>query len=162
MLPSDARIWIYQSNRMLTPSEEIQIGNRTAHFIDSWTAHNKELAGSFEIRHSIFLIMMIDEKHSNASGCSIDKSLHFIQSLEKEFGITLTDRQIFAYRMENDIRLSRRNEFEVLIQAGTITDETIIFNNLVNTKGDLEKTWEVPYRNSWHRLLAGGTQPISS
>ena len=152
-LPSDSRIWIYQSSRELSAQEESKISFLAKSFIDSWTAHNQELKGSFEIRHHIFLILMIDENHANASGCSIDKSIHFIQKIEKDFSISLLDRQIFALREKDRINLVKRKEFESMIHSGEINENTIVFNNLIQMKSELQTNWEVPIKESWHGAI---------
>jgi hypothetical protein len=151
-MPDDSRIWIYQSDRKLTVLEEEKITSLAKEFVDSWTAHNQELKASFEIRYGIFLIIMIDSKHALASGCSIDKSVHFIQRIEKDFAISLLDRQIFALRDDNEIRLVRRKEFERMIEK-EISPDTIVFNNLIQTKRELETKWEIPIRESWHGAI---------
>src|SRR5437868_414127 len=96
-MPADARVWVYQSNRELTGTETKTIAEKTAAFADKWTAHNQALRAAFEIRYNRFLILMIDEKEAMASGCSIDSSVHFIQSLEKEFHINFFDRMLFSF-----------------------------------------------------------------
>lgn len=148
-IPDDARVWVYQSNREFTTEEEDQITILTKEFLNSWTAHNQELKASFEIRYHIFLILMIDGKHALASGCSIDKSIHFIQNIEKQFSISLLDRQIFALKEDGKINLMKRKDFEKMIEK-EITLETIVFNNLVQTKQELNSKWEIPIRESWH------------
>ena len=121
----------------------------TNEFLNSWTAHNQELKASFEIRYHIFLILMIDGKHALASGCSIDKSIHFIQNMERQFSISLLDRQIFALKEAGRINLVKRKDFEKMIEK-EISLDTIVFNNLVQTKHELNTKWEIPIRESWH------------
>jgi hypothetical protein len=36
---------------------------------------------------------------------------------------------------------------------GLITDETVVFNNLVDTKEAFEKNWEISLGESWHKQL---------
>jgi hypothetical protein len=152
-MPAHSRIWIYQSSRQFTNEEEKSISVYTKSFLDSWTAHNQELKASFEIRHHLFLILMIDQEQAAASGCSIDKSIHFIQKIEKEFSVSLLDRQIFAIRENDSITLVRRKDFDQMIRSGEINGDTIIFNNLLETKNDLETKWEIPVRESWHGAI---------
>jgi hypothetical protein len=40
--------------------------------------------------------------------------------------------------------------FQNFVKAGKITSETIVFNNMVQTKGELALKWEVSARDSWH------------
>ncbi len=152
-MPSYSRVWIYQADRQFTKGEEDKISNRAKSFLESWTAHNQELKASFEIRHHLFLILMIDQKHALASGCSIDKSFHFIQEIEKEFSVSLLDRQIYAIRENENINLVKRKDFDKMIRTGEINGETVVFNNLVETKSELETKWELPVRESWHGAL---------
>src|SRR3954470_21026295 len=100
-LPAHSRIWIYQTNRQLTDEETNSISEKTKKFLESWTAHDNALKAGFEIRYNRFLILMIDEKVAGASGCSIDKSVHFIQSLEKDYQVDFFDRMSFAFKNGN-------------------------------------------------------------
>jgi hypothetical protein len=94
---------------------------------------------------------MIDKNYTEASGCSIDKSVHFIQSLEKEFNITLMDRMLFAYKNNGRVEVVSKKEFSSLLSQGVVNDETTVFNNLVQSKEELNKNWEVALKESWHR-----------
>jgi hypothetical protein len=98
---------------------------------------------------------VVDESQAGASGCSIDKSVRFMKELEVQYNINLFDRFNLAYKQDNIIRSVPRNQFEELIKAGTITQNTIVFNNLVQTLAELETKWEVPLKDSWHIQLFG-------
>jgi len=152
-LPTDARLWIYQADRKLSASEEEKINALTSKFLETWTAHEKNLKASFEIRYHLFLFILIDEKAAMASGCSIDKSMHFILQLERELGLSFTNRNLFAYRKGQEVELISRKEFEEAIAAGTIDDTTIVFNNLIQNKKELDSEWEIPFAKSWHKTL---------
>lgn len=152
-MPSDARVWVYQCNKELNESEVKSINEKTATFMNSWTAHNQQLLASSTLRYNRFLILMIDEKQALASGCSIDSSVHFIQSLEKEFHISFFDRMLFAYKNGDRVEALPRSAFEKAISEGKINNETIVFNNLVQTKHELDTKWEVPLKNSWHKKV---------
>lgn len=152
-MPPDARVWVYQCNRTLTETEIKTVLARTTVFTDSWTAHKQDLQAGFDIRYNRFLILIIDEKQAMASGCSIDSSVHFIQTLEKELGVSFFDRMLFAYRDGDRVEVLPRAAFESAVRTGKISDDTIVFNNLVQTKRELDSAWEVPMKNSWHKQL---------
>ena len=42
-------------------------------------------------------------------------------------------------------------DFQKFAKERKITSETIVFNNMVNTKEDFENNWEVPANQSWHK-----------
>lgn len=152
-MPADARVWVFQSNRAFLPEELNSITEQARQFIENWTAHEQALLASFEIRYHRFLILMIDQHQAQASGCSIDKSIHFIQKIEKQFAVTLLDRMQLAYKVNDEVIVVHRNKFEELIEKGSIDENTIVFNNLVQSKMELDAKWEVPLRISWHKAL---------
>lgn len=154
-LPGDTRLWIYQCDRKLSDSEIEAIKEQGDNFIDNWAAHGEKLQAAFEILHSQFLIIFADEDEAKASGCSIDRSLHFIKNLEQEYSISLLNRTLVAYIVdgEDEIVTLPQEEFVGLVAQGTLNENTIVFNNLVTTKQDLETKWQVPIKKSWHADL---------
>lgn len=150
-LPDTARVWIYQSNREFTENEISFINEKAREFINSWTRHGDDLKGSFTIKYNQFLVIGVDESFNNVSGCSIDASVHFIQELEKEFQLDLMDKMNISFKNGEHINLVKLPDFQKYVREKKITQETIVFNNMVNTKEDFEHKWEVPAKNSWHK-----------
>lgn len=149
----DSRVWVYQSNRELTASETETLKKAALNFVAGWTAHEMPLDAGAEIFYNRFLVLMVDEKQAGASGCSIDKSVKFIKEAEANLGITLMDRMNLAYKEGDKVLSCSKAEFEQLMLSGKINDETIVFNNLVGTKAELDTNWEIPLANSWHKNL---------
>ncbi len=99
---------------------------------------------------------MVDEEALAAGGCSIDASTRMLKQLEQQYQVNLFDRLTIAWRNEQEvIETASRTAFESLLAKGVITDNTIVFNNLVTTKAELETNWEVPLHKSWHKQLVG-------
>jgi len=149
-LSADSRVWVYQASREFSGEEINSIGELTREFLAGWTAHNNALNAGFEIRYNRFLILMVDEKSAGASGCSIDKSVHFIKSLEKKFGIDFFDRMSFAYKKDGAVETVNKIEFNKLYSKGILNSDSIVFNNLIETREQLATRWEIPLKNSWH------------
>ena len=152
-MPSDARVWVYQSNTLLSVDEVNKISEEGKAFIESWTAHGAALKASFDILYKRFIIISVDEKQAMASGCSIDKSLAFIKSLEQQYNLKLLDRMQVAYRKEQEIEVCSLPEFEKLAVKGIVTSSTIVFNNMVTTKEAFDHSWEVPLQESWQKKV---------
>jgi hypothetical protein len=150
-LPNNSRVWIYQSNREFTEKEIAFISTKAEEFINSWTRHGDDLKGSFTIKYNQFLVLAVDESFNNVSGCSIDASVHFIQALEKELQLNLMDKMNVTFKNGNHINLVRLSDFQKFAKEHKITQETIVFNNMVATKEDFENSWEVPAKDSWHK-----------
>ncbi|MEO1712860.1 MAG: hypothetical protein AAFU60_05940 [Bacteroidota bacterium] len=152
-LPDTSRVWIYQSNRIFTEAETQRLKVILQQFAEQWTSHNRALRANASLLHDRFIVLLVDESMAGASGCSIDKSVHFMQAIEQEFGVQLFDRMNFAYQQGSEIRTANRDEFVSLYAQGIITDETIVFDNLVKTKGELSSGWQKPLAESWHARM---------
>ncbi len=149
----NSRVWVYQADRELTPVETEQILEQINNFATGWTAHNNLLKAKAEVRYKRFLILIVDESQAGASGCSIDKSVHFMKHVEQEFGINLFDRFNLAYREGEQVLSAPRHQFEDMIKQNLINSETIVFNNMVQSLNELNTKWEVPFKDSWHQQL---------
>lgn len=145
------RIWIYQADRQLNPSEEAFILDKLGEFTAQWRAHGKPLAAKAEIRHNRFVILMIDESVAPPTGCSIDKSVHLLKAIEVETGLQLFDRMQVAYRgADGGVNVVPRDGFEALLARGEVNSDTLVFNNLITSYPELDTQWEIPLRESWH------------
>jgi len=154
-MPADARLWVYQSNRILSDAEVKAIEEDGLKFISDWAAHGASLKASFDVLHHLFVVIAVDEKQALASGCSIDKSVHFIKELEQKLNLNLFDRMQVAYRTSNEINVCKLSEFEKLAAQGLVNESTIVFNNMVTSKAAFDSEWEVPLKQSWqNRVLA--------
>ena len=154
-ISENSRVWIYQSDRTLRTEEQLQIQEILKVFTSQWLAHGNQLAAGSEIRNDRFIILSVDEQLAGASGCSIDQSVKLMHEIEQRFGISLFDRFNIAYRDGNEIRTADRAEFEYLIRTGVVTPDTIVYNNLAQTRKQLETNWEVPFKESWHAQVFG-------
>tara|TARA_B100000925_G_C21860633_1_gene409819 strand:+ start:18 stop:503 length:486 start_codon:yes stop_codon:yes gene_type:complete len=152
-IDDDSRLWIYQSNRTLSNHEKILISEKIEDFLKSWTSHGNDLFCSFKIKYDLFIFIVLDEQQSAATGCSIDKLTAFIRSIENDLSISLLDRLYISYRQNEVISVEKLNDFKDKILKEKITNNTIVFNNLITHKKDLLENWEVPVSKSWHLKL---------
>ncbi len=152
-LAGESRVWIYQSSRNLANDEVAQIMKYGQEFIDNWAAHGADLRAAIEIFHNRFIVLFADESQVQASGCSIDSSVHFMKKIQEAYGIDLFDRLDIAFRTTHGIDTLRMNDFQTALSNGQLSEETLVFNNLVENKSDFESKWEVPVKESWHQQL---------
>ncbi|SDE38526.1 ABC transporter ATPase [Pedobacter soli] len=145
-----SRVWIYQSDRKFTSVEENQILNKLAAFTNQWKAHGNELLAKAEIRYGFFIILTVDESQAGVTGCSIDSSVRLIKEIENEYHVDLFNRFNIAYRVDDEVKVQGKEDFETLVNIKQVTPETIVFNNMVQTLAELDSKWEVPFKNSWH------------
>ena len=152
-LSDNSRVWIYQSSRELTETETKEIVEHGKKFIDSWSAHGAELNAAFQIFYNRFLVLFADESDVKASGCSIDSSVHFIKKIQDAYQLDLFDRLNIAFKTSNQIDTLRMNDFQLALSKGQLTENTIVFNNLIERKGEFDSSWETEVKNSWHKQL---------
>jgi len=152
-LSDSSRVWIYQSSRPFSSEEEADLKGLLENFAQRWVSHNQQLLAHALIKHHQFIILMVDESQAGASGCSIDKSVHFLKQLEERYEIDLFDRMTFAFEYNGAIKTANREEFTQMYQQGELSDETLVFNNLVKNKAELDHGWKIPLGRSWHKRL---------
>lgn len=150
LLPDHARVWIYPSSRSFTANERALIREKAKVFIEQWTAHGAELQAGIDLPYDRFFVLGLNESVQSASGCSIDSSVHFIQSLENDFDVTLLDKMNVTYRNNDNIEYIPLNEFRIKAKKKQINANVIVFNNLVMNKLEYDSLWEVPASSSWH------------
>lgn len=150
-LPSNSRIWVYQSDREFTQEEVDYISNQSKEFINQWTKHGTDLKGSFTIKYNQFLILAVDQGFNNVSGCSIDASVHFVQALEQKLNVDMMDKMNISFKVGEHINVVKMNAFRQFAKEKKIKADTLVFNNMIDTKQELEEQWEVPAEQSWHK-----------
>ncbi|SDX17696.1 ABC transporter ATPase [Aequorivita viscosa] len=149
-LPDNSRIWVYQANRKLSEQEVAEITEKTNEFLTKWTAHGAALEAALEIKYNRFIVIGLNQANASASGCSIDASVHFIQTLEKEYDIDLLDKMNVTFYSGEFIAYKPLAEFKKMAKDKSVSKNTVVFNNLVNTKAEYLENWEVPAKESWH------------
>jgi hypothetical protein len=150
ILPDHSRVWIYQCERFLAPHEVIAINEEGNRFVEGWNAHGTPLRAKIAVLENLFLIVMADEEHAKASGCSIDKSMQFVKEAENYLGASLTNRMKVAVSVDGKIIITDLNKLSDLKSQGIIHEDSLVFDNLVATKSELDKNWLVKLNAGWH------------
>ena len=149
-LPEDSKIWIYQSNRKFSDDEMTEIENELKPFIENWSAHGTSLEASYQLRYNRFIILAVNQEVQQATGCSIDSSVAFIQGLEKKYQVDLLDKMNVTFKNGEHIAHKSLIDFKKMAKEKAVTENTIVFNNLVNNIEEFNDSWEVPASESWH------------
>lgn len=150
-LPANARVWVYQSDQAFSEAQTTAINTQVTAFVNQWQSHGKAVRAWGGVKYNRFVIFVVDEGYEAPSGCSIDSSVSVIKAIEQEFGVDMFNRMNFAYKVDDTtVKSADRIDFASLYEQKSINDTTIVFNNLVNTKADLEQKWEVELGASWH------------
>lgn len=148
-LPDHSRIWIYQANRKLSDQEREFADQSLKEFCEQWVAHSQPLKTSYSIEYNQFVILATDEDYHLPSGCSIDSSVRALKELQGRLGIDLFDRSKVAFLNGEAVVTHSLSQLKGLFESGELAKSTITFNNLVPSRGDLERGWKTPVENTW-------------
>lgn len=149
-LPNHARVWVYQANKSLSPSEVEFISTQMKQFVSQWQAHGKELSAAFEVRDGRWLILGVDEQTQSATGCSIDSSVHLIQRIGQELNVDFFNRTLVLWDNNGELVEDQMHDFWAKRKAKVVTDETFVFNTLAASVAELNQKWKVRFSESWH------------
>jgi hypothetical protein len=154
-LPNNAKVFIFQADRKLTSSDVEVINMVMNSFIPKWATHGEELTAEYTILNKLFLVVGNDEERVATSGCSKDSLTHAVQSIGKQLNIDFFNRLNIAYKTGSDnFELVNMLNFKKMMQKDEISQNTIVVNNLIESKHDLLNNWQVEVKNSWHKTLA--------
>lgn len=153
VLPATTRVWIYQSTSPFREEDLPTVRTQVQQFTRQWISHNRQLRAFGDVLYNRFIVLMVDESQADASGCSIDKSVYFLKSLQQNYGVDLFDRMHFTYRDASGIHTVSRDEFASRFAKGQINEQTEVFDTLVNTKSDFDKAFIRPLGESWHKRM---------
>jgi hypothetical protein len=148
-MPPDAKVWIYAANRKLSPSEQEIITRKGHEFTTGWTAHNNQLRAEFAILHDVFLVLMVDVHFNEVSGCGIDKSVHFMQAIDREHDLNLFNRLQVELLVNGEVLLTGKQKLSVMLQDGAVNEQTVTFNKNLVDKHAFDTQFQITLSQSW-------------
>jgi len=146
---SESRVWVYQSSRLFGMAEALAIEDLLNEFTSTWLSHGSPVKGAGYLFFGQFIILIADEKATGISGCSTDSSVRLIKDIEQKFGVNMFDRTTLAFVIKDKVQLLPLSQLQYAFNNGFINSHTLYFNNLVQTKEELENKWIVPIKDSW-------------
>jgi hypothetical protein len=146
---SDSKVWIYQSSRLFTLSEALEIESLLNKFSAEWRSHGAEVNAYCNLFFGQFIVLMADETEVGIGGCSTDSSVRFVKDLGQKFGVDFFNRTNLAFFVKDKIQVLPMNQLQYAFENGFIDENSLYFNNLVQTKKELESNWIIPVKESW-------------
>ncbi len=148
-LPEDARIWVYPSSRKFYTQELETLEEKLKNFVSGWKEEDENFTASFQILHNRFIVFYADET-TQLINKDVDALVAFVLQLQQEYEIELLDRMNVCFKQGEYIQYKDVKAFRKLLKSKSVNDKTIVFNNLIQTKEELENFWEVPITESWY------------
>jgi hypothetical protein len=155
-----SKVWIYQASRVFSISEALDVEEMLNEFVSQWKSHGTPVKGAGYLLFGQFMVLMADETATGVSGCSTDSSVRLVKEVEQRFGINMFDRTTLAFVIKDNIQLLPLSQLQYALDNQFITPDTLYFNNLVQTKQELENEWIIPVKQSWlakrYKVLSPG------
>ncbi|MGV6861248.1 MAG: hypothetical protein ACWA41_05725 [Putridiphycobacter sp.] len=152
--PDQSKVFVFQSNKIISEEGIGVVKEKMDAFVPEWTVHGKNLKATYQFVSPLFIIVAVDESLAELSGCSKDSLTKAIKEIGELLDVDFFDRMSIAYHPnDTDLAIISLAEFKKLMQSDDITGETIVYNNLIETLGDLKQNWQIPVKNSWHQNL---------
>ena len=163
VLPDDARLWVFATDRALTEDATAALHDAVDHFLDGWAAHGSPLRAGRAWRDGRFLAVAVDQRSENASGCSIDGLFRSLRALEPTLGATLfAGGRVYWRDAAGAVRTGDRAALRQAADAGEVGPATRVFDTTVVTAGDWRERFERPLADSWHARVAGVAAPAAA
>lgn len=148
-LSEEAKVWIYPSSRKFYPQEIEGLKEKLQIFIDEWKADNADFKASFQFLYNRFIVFLAED-NSELTNADIDAQVAFILQLQQEYDVELLDKMNVCFKQGEYTQYKELKDFKKLIKNKAVTGKTIIFDNLIQSKFELENYWEVPITDSWY------------
>ena len=144
-----SRVWVYQCNRLFSLDEALEIEEMLKEFTAGWLSHGSPVKGEAHLFFGQFIVLVADETATSVGGCSTDSSVRMVKDIEQRFAVNMFDRTALAFVVKDKIQLLPLSQLQYALDNDFIGPDTIYFNNLVQTKSELETKWMIPLKESW-------------
>ena len=144
----ESRMWFYGLAAPLTDQQAEVLKTLMSDFVGQWKAHGAQLAAAYRLIGNQCLILAVDERQQQATGCSIDKSVHLLMEFGQQYGIDFFNRMLVFTANENGIQAYTPTALKAALVGGQITPETPIMHTLAPTLG-ASGTGMIPLGESW-------------
>lgn len=150
-LENNAKVFLYPSNKKFFPELLENIQTKVNNFVSTWSDTN-EIEAGFEIKYQRFIIIVINNSKPITTTI-IDELVTFIFKLQLDHEIELLDKLNVCFKQGEYVQYKDVKEFKKLIKNKSVNQNTIVFDNLINTKEELDDSWELPAEDTWYSRM---------
>jgi len=147
-LENNAKVFLYPSSNKFYPEVLEEVTSKVEAFTTAWCEKN-EIDAGFTIKYQRFIIIAINQSKPITTSI-IDELVTFIFKLQLDYDIELLDKLNVCFKQGEYVQYKDIKEFKKLIKNKSVNTNTVVFDNLINIKGELESDWEIPAEDSWY------------
>ena len=153
-LPDDTQLWIYGFSNPLGEADRRVVAERLEPFLATWNNHDAPVTGAWTVLEDRF-VLLAGHSPTGVSGCSIDTCMANFKWLKENHDLDGLDRgRIFFRDADGVAQSSDRLNFQQMVDAGSATMDTRVFDTTLTTLGDLRAgRFEARFADCWHAKL---------
>ena len=148
-MPDESKLWVFPSSRKFYPQEIEGLIERIKEFLSEWDDDEVLIKCSYSIKYDRFIFVTVDDTNNSLSVQAHDLLITFIQELEKVYNIILMDKMNVCYKQGEHVQYKDLIAFKKMMKERGVSQKTIVFDNMISTKGELKYNWEINIMNSW-------------
>ncbi|MGB1075478.1 MAG: hypothetical protein ACPGYK_04755 [Flavobacteriales bacterium] len=155
-MPDAAKLWVFTASRSLGSGEKADLAEQMNQFLEGWQAHGQNLVAGWSLAIADrVLLLAVDESRQEATGCSIDSFVGWLQELEMKWAdFTWFNRHIIMYQnAKADWRAASLSDFWAMRKAGLVDGQTKLCDATVGTIGLWRGVGVIPFEKSWHQEM---------
>ncbi|MFY0631821.1 MAG: ABC transporter ATPase [Flavobacteriaceae bacterium] len=150
VLSNESKVWIYPSSRKFYKEEIEELEEKIKQFIEGWKKDDENFKSSYQFLYNRFIIIAAEDENTSISSQDIDALVGFILELQNHYKIELLDRMNVCFKQGEYVQYKELKDFKKLLKNKSVSEKTIVFDNLIQSKEELEHFWEVPIAESWY------------
>lgn len=148
----ESRMWFYGLKSPMSTAQAEELRGVMDEFVGGWKAHGAQLAAAYRLVADQFLIIAVDESQQQATGCSIDKSVHLLQEFGSKHHLDFFNRMLVHVMDSGTFTSYSTSELKAAISEGKIGPQTQVMNTTAATLKesgmgtlDLADSWASKY-----------------
>lgn len=147
MNPS-SRMWFYGLTQPLSEAQSEELVQLMDEFVSQWKAHGAQLAAAYQWINHQFLFIAVDEGQQQATGCSIDKSVHLLQEFGAKHSVDFFNRMLVHAQTGEGFSSYSTATLKAAIAEGLVDENTPVMHTTAATLGEIG-TGLIPLKESW-------------
>ncbi|MGB2273167.1 MAG: ABC transporter ATPase [Flavicella sp.] len=151
-LEDNDKVWIYPSSKKIYPKELEVFHSMVTDFLEQWQQEGQDILSAYQLKYNRILVIVTSCDVALKTP-AINSLNAFIARLESEFNTVLMDKMNPCFKQGVYVQYKDLKSFKKLIKDKAVTKKTIVFDNMVHTKGEYESYWEIPAEDSWYGHL---------
>jgi hypothetical protein len=148
-IPDWCKIWVFPSSRKFYENEIEGLNERIETFLTKLSEENESIDCAYNIKYDRFIIITVDDTAKPLNLQAHNAISAFIIELETYYQVTLLDKINVCYKQGEFVQYKDLIEFKKMMKNKGVSAKTIVFDNMITTKEELETNWEINILDSW-------------